>query len=290
MIYLQIESEMVTRIKHIYFVLVALTVVVLSSCHSSRKVTGNLTGPNPEKARFETVIQQGFKYDALQSKVKLTLGKSSLNGKMYLESGKRFSLLANAPLLGFEIGRIEASSDSVVLVDKYDKLYCVISLTDLLSVNALKGQEMEALECLVLGRIFIPGVGQASSKDYSRLSWNTTTMPDGTLGNSVGTIEGKGYRLSYYIDGQGKLVSTSLTMSDGKTAKWSYDGFQEVEKQKLIATNEGITASSGKKNINAGLILTNPSFGENSWKYFEPTASYRKVTLEELGAVLKKLM
>lgn len=278
------------KFRYILFLLFAVSAVVLSSCRSTRNVTGSLNGPNPEKARFETAVQNVYKYEALQSKVKLSMGKTSLNGKMCLESGKRFSLLANAPLLGFEIGRIEATPDSVVLVDKYDKLYCVVSLVELTSINALAGQEMAALECLLLGRIFIPGKGQATAKDYSRLSWHTPSLPDGSLGNSIGTFDGRDYRLAYDIDAQGQLVKTSLMLPDGKTATWTYDAFLEVEKQKKVATTEGISATNGKKALNAGLSMNNPSFGESSWKSFEPTASYRKVTLEELVAVLKKLM
>lgn len=278
-------------IKHSLWMMAMAIMMVLTSCHTTKKVTGSLTGPNPEKARFEAVVKSNYKYDALQSKVKLSMGKAGLNGKMCLESGKRFALSANAPLLGFEIGRIEATPDSVVLVDKYDKLYCVVSLAEVTKIKALAGHEMEALECLMLGRIFIPGVGVATAKDYSRLAWNTPLLADGSQGNSQATFDGGDYRLVYSIDSNGQLVSTSLWMPDGKNATWKYSGYQEVEKQKVVSCNEEIHATDDKgKTLSAGLTISNPSFGESSWKAFEPTSSYRKVTLKELGEVLKKLM
>lgn len=273
-----------------FFLITLFTALLLTSCHTTRKVTGDLTGPNPERARFEAAVGSVYKYDALQSKVKLSLGKQSLNGKMCLESGKRFALLANAPLLGFELGRVEATADSVLLVDKFDKLYCTLSLSELTRIKALAGHEMEAVECLMLGRIFIPGIGQATAKDYSRLAWSTVTLADGSQGNSTGVYDGGDYRLMYSINSQGQLESTSLLMPDGKQATWKYSDLQEVDKQKRIATSEEIQATSKGKTLNAGIALTNPVLGESTWKAFEPNASYRRVTLEELMTVLKKLM
>jgi len=57
-----------------------------------------------------------------------------------------------------------------------------------------------------------------------------------------------------------------------------------------VPTQEFITATnSDKKEISAGLRLTNPSFGESTWRDFAPTDSYRKVTIKELGSRIKSL-
>lgn len=279
------------RQKFIYLLVVIAAVVLMSSCHTSRKGVVKLNGTNPEQARFEAVVNNSFKYDALQSKVKLSMGKTSLNGKICLEPGRRFALLANAPLLGFEIGRIEATADSVLLVDKFDKLYAVVTLADLTKVDAVAGHEMEAVECLMLGRIFIPGVGQASAKDYNRLAWTTFKNTDGSQGNSIGIFEGKNYRLGYEIDGNGRLVSTSLALANGKQAIWNYSNYTEVEKQKLLPVTEEIQAIFDEdKGIKAGFTMSNPALEESSWREFSPNSSFRRVTIQELVEVLKKMM
>ena len=277
--------------KYLFILVGLIAALALTSCHTTRKTTGSLTGANPEQARFEAVVNNSYKYESLVSKVKLSMGKTSLNGKMCLESGKRFALLANAPLLGFEIGRIEATPESVILVDKFDKLYSEVSLSELTQIDALSGHEMEAVECLMFGRIFIPGVGQAAAKDYSRLAWSTLKNADGTQGNSVGVFEGKDYRLVYEINSAGQLVSTLLAMSDGKEATWKYSNYTEVEKQKTVPANEEINAVyGGSKSLKAGLTMINPALEESSWKVFTPSSSFRKVTVKELGEVLKQHM
>lgn len=275
------------KIRYISFLMIL--VAFLSACSTQKKVIGSLTGPNPERARFESVIANNYKYEALQSKVKLSMGSSSLNGKICLESGKRLCLLVNAPLLGFEVARIEATADSAILVDKFDKAYTVVPLGELTQMEALAGHEMEALECLMLGRIFIPGKGQATSKDYGLLTWSTPTNAAGENPLSTGVYKGKNYDLAYTINSLGQLTSTSLTMADGKKAVWQYASYKELEKKSLPAS-ETIKASNNEdKELQAGISFTNPTLGESTWRDFEPNASFRRVTLKELGEILKKM-
>lgn len=278
------------KTSHIWL-LALFALLSFSSCHTTRKVTTGVTGSNLEKARFETTVNKVFEYEALQSKVKFAMGKQNLNGKMSLESGKRFALSINAPLLGFEIGRIEATPEEILFVDKFDKLYCSQALSDLFDLKELSGHEMAAVECLMLGRIFIPGVGQARVKDFDRLVWSTESTAEGSNGLSTGVYEGKGFQLIYQINEFGQLMTTSLVMDDGRSASWNYANYQEVQKQKPVAAEEKIQISYEKgKKLNASISLTNPSLGESTWKPFQPNDSYRKVSFSELIDILRKLM
>ncbi len=275
------------KFKYLSFLLVIVT--LLSACDTQKKLIGSLNGPNPERARFETVIANNFKYDALQSKAKFSMGGSSLSGKFCLESGRRLCIQVNAPLLGFEVARIEATADSAVLVDKFDKIYTVVPLGELTQMEALAGHEMEALECLMLGRIFIPGKGQATSKDYALLTWSTPKNAAGENPLTTGVYKGKNYELAYTINSLGQLMNTSLTMSDGKKAVWQYATYQVVDKKNLPVAEIIKATNTDKKAIEAGISFTNPTLGESTWRDFEPNASFRRVTLQELGEVLKNI-
>ena len=277
------------NLKHIYTAALLAFSLVFTSCHTTKVVTGTLTGAHPEKARFESVVQNNYQYDALQSKVKYSLGKTSLNGKMCLESGDRLCMQVNAPIIGFEVARVEASQESVLLVDKYDKMYTILELANLYDIKDINGHEMEALECIMLGRIYIPGRGQATSKDYSKLTWTTPSLADGKQGYSEGLYKGKDYSILYAIDENGRLVSTLLAVG-GKTARWEYSDYQEVEQGQWVPTQEFITITNAdNKEISAGLKLTNPSFGESTWRDFEANDSYNKVSIKDIGNRIKSL-
>jgi len=276
-------------IKHISLAAFAAAALILTSCHTTKVTTATLTGANPEKARFESVVQNNYEYEALQSKVKYSMGKTSLNGKMCLESGNRLCMQVNAPIIGFEVARVEATQDTVLLVDKYDKMFAVLNLSNLYDIKDINGHEMEALECIMLGRIYIPGKGQATSRDYNKLSWTTPTLSDGTQGYSEGLYKGKDYSILYSIDENGRLVSTLLAVG-AKTARWEYSDYEEVEEGQWVPTQEFITATNAQnKEISVGLKLTNPSLGESTWRDFSPSDSYSKVTIKELGDRIKSL-
>jgi hypothetical protein len=195
----------------------------------------------------------------------------------------------NAPIIGFEVARVEASQESVLLVDKYDKMYTILELANLYDIKDINGHEMEALECIMLGRIYIPGRGQATSKDYSKLTWTTPSLADGKQGYSEGLYKGKDYSILYAIDENGRLVSTLLAVG-GKTARWEYSDYQEVEQGQWVPTQEFITITNAdNKEISAGLKLTNPSFGESTWRDFEANDSYNKVSIKDIGNRIKSL-
>lgn len=269
--------------------LLACLAMMLTGCRSHKYSVKDLTGPNPEQARFESVVQNSFEYEALQSKVKYSMGGNSLNGKMCLESGQRLCLQVNAPLIGFEIARIEATQEQVLLVDKYDKVYTILNLSDLYKLEEISGHELEALECLMLGRIYIPGKGEAKSRDFKSLTWTTPMLADGTQGQSEGLYQGNGYTLCYSIDAKGQLVSTRLTVGD-KSALWEYSDYQEVQKNKFVPTRETITATNAdQQSLSAGISLGAPGLGESTWRDFEASESYRQLTPQEMLDVVKKL-
>lgn len=276
---------MKTIVRHLLMAVMA--VMLLTACGSSKRATATVEGSASDQMLFGMVVNNNYKYEALQSKCRINLfGRVTLSGKMCLESGERFAISFNMPMLGFEVGRLEATADEVVIVDKYDKVYTTLSLADVTSPEAIAGHEMEALECLLLGRIFIPGHGQATTKDFGRLRWLSDADGKGT----TGTFDGQSYSLAYHISAQGQLQSTTLTMADGKSVSWSYDDWKTVDKSHVVATTEAIKATSGSNDLSVNLHLTNPQLGESSWNSFNATGSYRQVTMSELVDILKNIM
>ena len=279
--------------KSIYKQLALWSVMVLmlslTSCRTQKSGTKTITS-NIEQTLYEQVLRNTFRYDALQSKVKYSLNGNSLNGKMCLESGRRLCLQVNAPLLGFEVARVEASQQSVLIVDKYDKQYAELNLSDLYQIDDISGHEMEALECLMLGRIYIPGVGPARSRDFGLFTWKTSKYVNSTRVDAAATFTGRNYRLTYTMNETGRLVSAELVVP-GKYAKWSYDAYAQVEKGIVVPTQETITAVNEEdKTVSLTLSLSKPEVGESSWRDFEPTSSYRRVTIDALVETVKKMI
>lgn len=274
----------------LHYILLLLTAVsILTSCTSSRKATkGGESQPlaNRElQARFQQQVAGAFDYMNLSSKVKLSAMGRSLNGQLQLEHGKRFSLSVKAPMLGFEIGRVEMDADSLTIVNKLDKVYSRTALSKLASGHT---DEIcvEAVECLMLGRIFVPGRGEAGKSDFVRLDW--TVQDDGTM---VGTYRGESYDLTYTIDGSNRLIATTLAFSGrDMKATWTYSDFLEVGKEGVLPAKEAIAATRPVgSDIEAGLVLGQPVFTGGGLRLFVPNDQYDRVSLSEMIEKFKNL-
>lgn len=267
--------------RYIYIALV-MAVSMLTSCKSKKGLTSNSLDQQTEQALFANVVNNNFEYEAVQSKVKIGMGKVSLNGKFCLESGKMFGVIINAPLIGFELGRIEASDKEILLIDKFDKAYCSVTLADMNMPQALVGHEAEAFECLILGRLYLPGKGQASMKDFNSFSWKMDSV-------AVATYKDPDYTLTYRFGNNGMIAATKLTSTDNKWVEWNYSNYIEVEKGKVMPLNHNIEIcdEEGDKSTFM-LIINNPTLGESTWRPIKNITSYKKVTITELGETLRK--
>lgn len=268
--------------RHYLYILVLIAMSMLTSCKSKKGITELAKDQQTEQALFASVVGNSFEYEAVQSKVKLGIGKTSLNGKFCLESGKRFGIIINAPIIGFELGRIEATKEQILLIDKFDKVFCNITLTDMNMPQALVGHEAEAFECLVLGRIYLPGKGIATMKDFSTFEWVLDSL-------AIANYKDPDYTLSYTFGENGMLVSTKLLSADNRYVDWQYSNYREIEPGKFVPLTHNIEIcnENGEKS-SFMLTINNPTLGESTWRPIKNISSYREVTITELGETLQK--
>ncbi len=235
------------------------------------------------KARYEAVLAQDFSFDQLNAKVKYSLKGKSLSGKLYLEHGSR--LCMTVTMLGIELARVEANTENVTIVDKFDKVYSVVSIEEATSKLGLAQEaRFEALEALLLGRIFIPGKNAAESKDFKKFDWQ---MDSNQL--LSGTFQANNYQLTYSISAENHLIETSVYVPKKEaTFSWKYASQLSIENG-LLPSVETLSGKSNEQELTAQLQLSNPTVGKKTWKSFAPTSSYRQVSLSELLSILKNL-
>lgn len=281
--------------KKVLYIFVCLSFIALNfSCKSSRKaVSGEVDTEikqpvekrSVEKNRYEQALAGVYDFKFLQAKTKYSLGNKSLSGKLNVEHGKR--LCMTVAVLGIEVARIEANTKTVVLVDKFDKIYSELSIEEFAEKFGLQDElQYDALESLILGRLFVPGDGEAKKGDFKKLSWN---IDDKDL--LIGTIAKEKYSLSYIIGADNKLSSTKLKVNrkgSESTVNWQYSGYQQIEGGDFV-TSETLSLNAPEMKLNATLTLSSPSVSAKSWISFNPSESYRKVTPKELINAIKNL-
>lgn len=265
--------------------------VILTSCSGKKRIVKGAGDADPqkvsvvaaEKNRYEATIQNALDFKMLQSRVKYSFGDKSLNGRLNIEHGKR--LCMTVTVLGIEVARVEVNRENVVIVDKFDKLYTELTIEEFAErMNLQDEMRYEALECLLLGRIFIPGSGEAEVRDFKKMNW---AMKDDNL---TGELTKPRYSLEYVIDKDNRLTNTIVTAKDGSVSKsvvFMYKGYQTVEGGEF-ATQEQITLINDNKAVKADLTLSAPIMGK-TWTSFTPTEAYKKVTFQELLTAVKNM-
>ena len=263
----------------------ALTLALtVTGCRSDKTATSGLGKEElaAAKDRYEAVVARNFAYDNLQAKMKYSLGGRGLNGKLNIEHGKR--LCMTVTILGIEVARVEADQQTVTVVDKVDKVYARMSVTEAAAKLGLEDEaQLEAVEALLLGRMYVPGRGVAEAGDFGRLVWYP--MEDNELQADYVTER---YQLSYVLSSNNQLVATQVKVPErNSTVVWEYAEPQQVA-EGWMPGEESLTMT-GTKNVSASLTISSPSTSKKSWTSFDPGTNYREVTLAELVEMIKKM-
>ena len=272
---------------HKLFCMVCLVGLLLpiTGCKRSQLIGGGGKSQKTEIERYENTVDKVFKYDFLQAKARFSMSGASLKGTIRMEHNKRFSLSVNAPLLGFEVVRVEADAQSIMLIDKMNKQYMTIGWEAL--QEKVGGEiSIEALQALFLGQIYVPGRGVATKSDFKRLAWTLTEQ--GVLMGEYN--QNPLYTLTYNIGAESNLLQTQLSPT-GKNAsvRWQYNAYRTTEDGKTLPSEESVAASIADKQLKGEMSLETPTFSKTGWTTFVPDSKYRQMEAKQLLELLKKL-
>lgn len=257
--------------------------LLLVGCGSSKKVTTGTADQNQAKVRYEAAVGNNFSFECLQSKVKYSLAGKSLNGKLNIEHGKR--LCMTATVMGIEVARVEANQETVYIVDKFDKVYAEISIAEAAAHLGLQDEaKLETIEALLLGRIYLPGKGEAKASDFKSFVWDAA---DDNLVS--GLYVAQQYNLTYLLNAENELYRTEVEVpSKAMTCTWSYSDMQQAGNGKMPAT-ETLCGKSATLDISAQITLGSPTISKKGWTSFSPTSSYKKVSVHDLFQMIKNM-
>lgn len=258
---------------------------LLAGCHRSRSVVGGDSSySKADRERYEAALKGYVAYQSLQSKVVFRMGGKSLKGTLRMVEGKHLMLAVNAPLLGFEVARVEMEHDSVWIINKFDKTYAIGTFTEM-QERLGTDVSLEALQCLLIGRMYLPGRGAAAASDFKQFMW--TTMVDGSL---VGEYsQDARYTITYVIGENNRLKEVVLKVpARDVEVRWSYEKYASVGKT-FWPGSETLSAHIADKQVKGEMTLGTPTFSIPMWNRFVPSRGYKRVSVVELMNAVKKL-
>ncbi len=263
--------------KIVNLALSVLLILTATSCGSQRAALDNGTTRRAIQEQYGACVQNAFDYNCMQVKGKVLLqGKPNLPMRLNMEENQNFKLQINAPLLGFEVGRLEVDRDSVTLVDKMDKLYTRQAIRDFAFFTD-NGIDVRTLQCVFMGRMCLPKHGECQVKDFSKFIW--TSNDDGTV---VGTREEEKYKLSYTINAKGQVTLTRLEIADkGVEVLWAYTEWYNLAVG-CSPSKSHLTVKTRSSNYEVDFSYNQPNIDAQPWPEFEPSEKYKSMDPFEL--------
>lgn len=274
--------------KFLNYVGLVFMMAVIFSCSSSRKMEkqpmiGGLTG----KAYIEKVIELSPEWKSLSGKVALNLDMGAqkatkVSATFRLKRDESIQLLV-APLLGFEVARLEISPEGVLVIDRMNKRYVQVSFDD---VNrwAHTGLSYNIFQSLFLNEIFLPGkkevtVGDAGAFDLS--------LDDEQAALCVKTASTLSYLFRTSIN-RGLLEESLISVSGTPCVfSWKYFDFSLLD-NKFFPKRMVLDVKGVSKPVNLEMQFSRLSVGGDWESRTEVSPRYTRIEMEDILKLLDK--
>lgn len=277
-----------------YLLLAALLALLTCACSSGRHTSRNpVPGMSRELAAAGTRVES-LDNDAsesfaaavartyapwssmtLKGKVRLEGVPVPLNVKIYMEHASSLILSLSAPLLG-EMGRVEMSADSVLLVNKRAKTWCREPLAPALGRF---GASLADIQDLLLGRVFMLGYGTLSLQNAAQIEVSEGASDTRILTPRVQHPDAQ-YGFTLYPDGQ-------MMMAAAFTPDEKYLATADYTHRDNGGTDMDLSLKVGTKNLSLSLYLEKPDTSPDI--PLEPLAINPKWTRVTLSRWIKSL-
>lgn len=290
-------------LKHISFCLLAALVLCLTACGTSSSAvsntppaTGGIIGTDSGISR--ELEAAGENVDILSSKESLAMaravaktytpwqqvslkGKARVEGvpvalsvKVYMVRGNCVRMSLSAPLLG-EVGRLELGNDSMLVVNKRSKTYCVEPVGHLM---AEFGATIRDVQDLLMGRVFLLGSGTLteSNAPLFEVSRGASSACIFTPRTQLPDVQ---YGFTLYPDGK-MMMAAAGTNDESYMATMEYEYTKKNTQADLSLTIKGKT-----KRIE--LTFEEPDYSPSPLDGIALNPKWTRTTLRKLFSGLK---
>jgi len=158
------------RINIIITAILFITMTMFGACSSAKKSVVNdsvYTGSRAAALGIEDALN-GYKpwnTAEISGKVRAPGLPLSVTLKIYMLKDSALTISARAILVG-EVGRVELTKDSLVMINKLKKVYCRESAGRL---NDIYPSACGELQSILLGRMIVPGSGEMNESNLDKV-------------------------------------------------------------------------------------------------------------------------
>lgn len=241
-------------------VLALLLMALTSSCSSVHRDAAEVSMPPGEEptatlsaGKAESVVRKvaqtykPWQNVSVKGKAKLKGLPIALNLKIYMERGAAVRISLSAPLIG-EVGRMELTPDSMLLVNKRSKTYCK---QETASYLARLGASITDVQDMLIGRVFLLGSGTLSEGNAPQVEVSAGAEDTWVL---TPKVQPEQARYEFVLLSDGKMqAATAATLDERYMAKAIYTYGKE-------GFDMDLTIKTGSKAVDMTLEMDEPDF------------------------------
>ncbi|MEG1579901.1 MAG: DUF4292 domain-containing protein [Bacteroidaceae bacterium] len=274
------------NLKKLAYLLLLLTPLVFSSCRTSKNLTKEKKEQlNTSDLLKEKVITNSTKAECVtaSASVDLRFGDKNFTVGGSLKMKRNDVIQLSLRFLGFEVGRMEFTTNEVLVIDRVNKQYVRVPYNKVSFLNDAN-LDFNALQSLFWGELFVPGQQNVASQ--------LVHFTQGESGNYTMLSLSNQPKLEYnfLIEKNACLINRvtieSKNPMDATQFVWLYGKYQSLQGGKFPQSMNISMKGIGKDN-GIGLSLSNINTN-SSWEMrTEVPSKYKQQSVE---AVMRRLM
>ena len=201
-------------------------VLLLSSCKTKQETGAVSMKQRNNQELLSAVLSNTVEYDKFSARLGVDLKPGQKNKKisapatLRIIKGEALMLSFQIPILNAEMFRMVVTPDSLLLIDRRNKMYVSESLRDIRNVVNF-AFEYQNLEALFTNQLFIAGKTEITPADYLLLQ-----VKQEEYSAYITSKDNRGTTYLFTSDYTDRIRKTDIESSDKSTRmSWSYDDF-----------------------------------------------------------------
>lgn len=258
--------------------------ITIQSCRSSKNILssdGSVIDKSQEQL-LDDILKAELDYKNISGKISLELIAGSklsgvkTNSQLKIIKNKIVQLSIRAPFINSEVIRLNITPDSVILIDRMNKVYAAENIKKMGKENNVHFN-FNNMQSLFTNMLFTPGKEQISRSDYN----NYDISVDSEKYKLV-TKDKSGIIYTFTVDSNDRITSTNISGIKSKySLNWNYS---EFIKDGVFIYPTKMEAAVMISNKNVRLSMNYPRLDINKDLDVDQSlpAKYKKVSITDI--------
>lgn len=259
--------------KEIISVIIGIVVMATTSLPANGAEELHILGEKESLELIEEITNDYTKWETTELSGSLHLPQLPISPslKIFMRKGKELFITVRVPLMG-EVARVEADTDSILIVNKLKKTYCKESLEGLTRISTVS---ISDIQDIILGRMFIAGRGTLNKEMLPYIDIYSVEEEGGWI------VVAKRESAENLID-YGFVVNPDKRLENITVRPEHTDSFGEISYDWLKkSVDVEFTLKMNGKTMGMDLSLNEPKWNVKPFERMEFNSKYRRLGIRE---------